>query len=259
MLEFFDWLVDNHFTFLGLGIYNHLPKKDKGDGVEIKMVEGLGVLRDSTLPVLGAHPMGGSALELLMRPQPILFSRSTGNSRVRRRIPMDVVVIKDFNDQGEVVGELRLVGLFSSAALKASTLAIPLLREKVRRVRESSGLYPQGYNGKMLLQCLEDYPRDDLFAHSEEEILETAMGVVGLHIQRRVALFARHDQFGRYVACQIYVPQERFSQSLRQKLENLVAENFGGKITHSSIFFRRGLFGQALLPRPSYLWRGRRI
>ena len=90
--------------------------------------------------------------------------------------------IKVFDEQGEVVGERRFLGLLASSAYYESVLRVPLLREKARRVMAEAGYAPGSHNAKDLLHVLETYPRDELFQTSVEflvdEEVESKGGIV---------------------------------------------------------------------------------
>ena len=61
---------------------------------------------------------------------------------------LDYVGVKTFDDNGEVSGERRFLGLFSSAAYTESITRMPLLREKAAEVLERVGFEPRSHAGK---------------------------------------------------------------------------------------------------------------
>ncbi len=64
---------------------------------------------------------------------------------------------------GNVTGELRIVGLYTSTAYTSAAAEVPLLRSKVQKVKDHFGFDPASHSGRMLDNTLESYPRDDLF------------------------------------------------------------------------------------------------
>ena len=52
---------------------------------------------------------------------------------------------------------------------------------------------PASHDGKALLNILETYPRDELFQIADDELFETAMGILRLQERQRVRLFVRRD------------------------------------------------------------------
>ena len=109
-----------------------------------------------------------------------------------------------------------------------------MLRHKVRKVVERSGFTPQAHDGKSLLNILESLPRDDLFQFSTEDLFYTAVGILHLQERQRVELFVRHDPFGRFVSCLIYVPRERYTTQLREHMQRIIEKGFGGRM---SVFY----------------------
>ncbi|MGS0759019.1 hypothetical protein ACVBEH_32180, partial [Roseateles sp. GG27B] len=77
------------------------------------------------------------------------------------------VGIKRYNVSGEVIGEHRFIGLFTSTAYSARISETPLLRGKVLAITSRAGLPPGGHLAKALHHILETYPRDDLFQISD--------------------------------------------------------------------------------------------
>ena len=93
---------------------------------------------------------------------------------MHRPVYLDYVGVKKFDETGEVVGERRFLGLFSSAAYTECVTRIPVLREKADAVIEGAGFAPMSHTGKALMDVLETYPRDELFQTPVEELLPIA-------------------------------------------------------------------------------------
>src|SRR6185437_5206216 len=93
---------------------------------------------------------------------PIMVSKANVRSRVHRRSYMDYLGIKIFDAKGAVSGEVRIVGLFTSASAATPNAEVPLIRRKLATVLEQSGTMPDGHAGKALLEALASYPRDEL-------------------------------------------------------------------------------------------------
>ena len=109
------------------------------------------------------------------------------------------------------------VGLFTSLAYSRSPRAIPLLRHKVRRTLARAGLAPDSHDGKALLHILDTFPRDELFQIAEDELFDTALGILNLQERQRIALFVRRDPLERFVSCLVYVPRDRYDTRLRER------------------------------------------
>ena len=64
----------------------------------------------------------------------LVLAKANSRATVHRPAYLDYVGVKTFDDNGEVIGERRFLGLFSSAAYTESLTRIPLLREKAEAV-----------------------------------------------------------------------------------------------------------------------------
>jgi len=60
----------------------------------------------------------------------LLISKTNRQSRVHRRARMDSIDLKRIDERGNVIGELRLIGLFTSLVYMEQAARTPLLRRK---------------------------------------------------------------------------------------------------------------------------------
>jgi len=108
---------------------------------------------------------------------------------------------------------------------------VPLLERKIQRVMERAGFPPMGHDAKALLHILETFPRDELFQMTEEELYQTALGVLQLHERQRLALFVRQDTAERFVSCLVYVPRDRYNTDLRKRMQRILEATFQGSLS----------------------------
>ena len=78
-------------------------------------------------------------------------------STVHRRVHMDYVGAKLYDDDGNLIGELRIVGLFASTAYTEPTSTIPFLRRKVASVLARAGYGSESHSGRALRNVLEAF------------------------------------------------------------------------------------------------------
>ncbi|MDN5892759.1 MAG: NAD-glutamate dehydrogenase [Nocardioides sp.] len=227
--ELLEWLADDHFTFLGYREYR-LEKDDAGDEL-LRPVPGtgFGILRAD--PDLSA-PFG--RLPELVRAKArerVLLVLAKANSRatVHRSAYLDYVGVKVFDEAGDVVGERRFLGLFSSAAYTESLTRIPVLREKAAEVMARVGFEPHSHAGKALMDTLENYPRDELFQTPVDELTEIAEAVMYTRERRQLRLFVRRDTYGRYLSCLVYLPRDRYNTNVRERIAGILERQLGGE------------------------------
>jgi glutamate dehydrogenase len=222
---FLRWLADDHFTFLGYREYEFVVDGD-GAGLEAVPGSGLGILRGD--PRSSFKRLGSEAVELATAPHILVLTKANSRSNVHRPAYLDYVGVKRFGKHGEVVGERRFLGLYTSAAYKSSVRDTPFLRNKVQRVLSRAGFPPASHDRKALLEILESYRRDSLFQMASDELFEIAMGILGLGERQRVRLFVRTDALDRFVECLVTIPRDRFNTENRERVGRILIESFGG-------------------------------
>lgn len=229
---FLRWIADNHFTLLGCRDYDYKRKGDK-EALVPTANSGLGLMRDPDFRILNvagmATDMSPMVRDFLKLPRLLIITKANVRSTVHRSIYMDYIGVKRFDMAGRVVGERRFVGLFTSAAYNRSPREIPLLRRKTALTLERAGFAPNSHDGKILLNIIETYPRDELFQVNEDDLYATAIGILHLQERPRVRLFVRQDKFERYVSALVFVPRERYDTALRKRLEAILAQAWKGR------------------------------
>ncbi len=228
---FLQWLADDHFTLLGYRQHDLVSEQGQ-DALRLVPGSGLGVLRESAEEKLSASfsalPEPARALAHAPSP-PLVVTKANTRATVHRAGYSDYVGVKRYNAQGQVIGEHRFIGLFTSSAYASRVAETPLLRGKVEAIISRAGLPPGGHRAKTLVHVLETYPRDDLFQISDDELYETALGILALGERQRLRLFVRKDPFDRYFSCLVFVPRETYSTDLRVKFQRILMANFDGQ------------------------------
>jgi glutamate dehydrogenase len=221
-----EWLDAHHFTFLGFREYD-LVKRDDEDRLRPVARSGLGILRESP-PAKGASgsTLTARARALAREPHPLVFTKANSRSTVHRPSYLDYVGVKRFAPDGEVVGERRFLGLYTTAAYRAAADEIPVVRRKVEAVVARASLPSASHAEKALLEILDTYPRDELFQIPEDELFELAMGILALGERQRVRLFIRRDTFERFVSCLVFLPRDRFNTRNRERIQDILAQAF---------------------------------
>jgi len=237
-IAFLNWIEDHHFTFLGVRDYELV---EKGKDVILQAVPhtGLGLLRQlskkSKSQILSE--MAPEAKELSLSSRILVMSKTNTRSVVHRDVYPDYIGIKRFNQQGKVIGERRIIGLYTSAAYNTNPKDIPFLRHKVAFIMKKSLLNPKSHAWKVLFNILETFPRNDLIQASEDELLEICMGIFYIQERRRIRMFARMDLYHRFVSCLVFVPRERFNTELRHAMEKVLKDSFDAEEITFTTFF----------------------
>ncbi len=167
----------------------------------------------------------------LMQREPLFVTKTNIRSRVHRRVYMDYVGLKLINGRGKLVGELRIIGLFTSTAYTRSARVIPFLRRKVASIMRRAGHDPEGHSGKALVNVLESYPRDELFQIDEDLLYTFAHSILALEERPRLRALVRADKFDRYVSVIVFVPRDRYDSDVRQRIGHYLGEVFEGHVS----------------------------
>ena len=227
--DFLEWISGNHFTLLGYTFYELNNEKN-----DFRLVpqesESLGLkTKQNWRPkayMLSDLPSGARNL-ILNTENLLVLTKLSAVSRVHRPAHIDYIGIKRVNKKGEIIGEDRFIGLYTSAAYNLNPMSIPVLRQKIQAVKKRSGLTELEHDLKVLRNILETYPRDELFQTSVDKLYETAIGILQIQERPIIRLFARRDPYGRFFSCLVYVPREIYTTRIRIRITEILKEAFG--------------------------------
>jgi glutamate dehydrogenase len=224
------WLEDGQFTFLGYREYG-LVTEDGEERLRRVAGSGLGILRETGTQAVsqGFAKLPPHVRALARAPRLLNLTKANARATVHRPAYMDYVGVKRFDASGRVVGERRFLGLYTTAAYKASPHDIPVVRRKVDAVLARAAFPPGAHDHKALVEILETYPRDELLQIPEDDLFEITMGILGLGERHRVRLFVRRDEYERFLSCLLFMPREHFNTQNRERAQEILAEAFNAE------------------------------
>mgnify|MGYP003143465440 FL=1 len=242
---FLDWVLDDHFIFLGYREYRledghrievnnagNIANQDDRSDLDLFSIgnSGLGLLRGGSEDQLSKSfdELPSNLKRLLTAPQVLVLSKSSRVSPVHRPVYMDFLGIHKFDDNGKLIGEHRFIGLFTAQAYQFSVQQIPLLREKSNKIMAMAKLPRDGHAYHKMMHIINTLPRDDLFQASIEDLYPTVLGISQLQDKKSLRLFCRIDHYQRFVSCLVYIPRDKFNTELRIKVQNVLKEAYGG-------------------------------
>ncbi len=234
---FLEWAREDHFTFLGYRCYD-LKKGKRLPALHSVGGTGLGILREDAAS--GHESRAFKALPDDVKQEArtgsvLTLTKTNRRATVHRPSYMDYIGVRRLNAKGEVIGEHRFLGLYTSAAYNRNPRSIPILRRKIDQVLKRAHLPPTSHAHKALVNVLETYPRDELFQISAEELHDIAIGVLHLQERQRVRLFVRRDPFRRFVSCLVFTPRDRYNTDVRQRMQHILEDTFHGDQSEFSI------------------------
>jgi glutamate dehydrogenase len=238
-IQFLQWLLADNFTFLGLRDYNF-----DGQALAPDFDSALGIMRARDLRVLKrgkqSFEFTPEIMAFLKEPRPLIIAKANIQARVHRRVYLDYIGVKRFDAAGNLLGEHRIIGLFTSTAYTRTAHSIPYLRRKIAGVEARAGFDPHSHSGKSLANVLEHYPRDELFQVDEDTLYRFALAILQLDERPRVRVLARHDRFDRFVSVLVFVPRERYDSAIRVKIGDYLSRAFIGRVSAYYPFFPEG-------------------
>ncbi|MGO4424635.1 NAD-glutamate dehydrogenase, partial [Streptomyces sp. MCAF7] len=151
--ELLRWLADDHFTFIGFREYEltQVPTESGGEEDVLSAVPGtgLGILRSDPhhrdtdesahagLPAASDGTAGrpvspsfnrlpADARAKAREHKLLVLTKANSRATVHRPSYLDYIGVKKFDAKGNVIGERRFLGLFSSAAYTESVRRVPV-------------------------------------------------------------------------------------------------------------------------------------
>ena len=225
--DFLRWMADQNFICLGHRLLRLEPS--------VSMEDGLGLLRDESLPVfdtlrdLSAIPP--AVLAQLQDGVALTVAKANMRARVHRPQHADVVATRVFGADGRVVAIRLHLGLFAAGAYNRNPRSIPWLSAKVERILATAGMAPDSHDGRALRNILDTWPRDELFQADEAAVLEGARRALDLSIRPRAALVLRRDPFERFVSAIAWLPRDTFDTKLREQVGGILARAFRARLS----------------------------
>ncbi|MCP3749328.1 NAD-glutamate dehydrogenase [Pseudomonas sp. SBB6] len=244
---FLEWLLGNHFTFLG---YEEFVVHGDAQGGQLQYDEqsflGLTRLLRAGLTAEDLR-IEDYAVNYLQEPLLLSFAKAAHPSRVHRPAYPDYVSIRQLDADGKVIKECRFMGLYTSSVYGESVRAIPYIRGKVAEVERRSHFDPKAHLGKELAQVLEVLPRDDLFQTPVDELFSTVMSIVQIQERNKIRVFLRKDPYGRFCYCLAYVPRDIYSTEVRQKIQHVLMERLKASDCEFWTFFSESVLARVQL------------
>lgn len=215
--EFLSWMLNDRFTFLGydeLIIEGETVKRDPKASLGIsKLYKKRKGEQDNLLSATEKENLSQEVL---------VFAKDAHFSKVHRPAYLDRVILNRFDEQGQLVGQRRFHGLYTSPVYSEPASSIPVIHEKAQAVLAKAGFERRSHNGKELLQIMNDLPRDELFLSTEEQLLNTTIGIFSIRDRRKVRLLMRTDRCQQFVNFLYYVPRDIYSTALRIQVQEIL-------------------------------------
>jgi glutamate dehydrogenase len=243
--DFLRWLRDGGFVFLGYRAYDMVEESGaRARSIVVEPGSGLGILRNEagstfSQPVkLRDLPEG---FRSLAEGGPILIiSKTNAESTVHRRARMDYIGVKKLGPDGDIIGEHRFLGLFTSRAYTEDAESIPILRQKLAEILERSGVKEGSHDYKETITIFNSMAKEELFLTSSEKIGEDVRTVLQAYHSSNVIVTLREDPISRGASVMVILPRDRFSGEVRKGIEEVLVRELDGEVLNYHLAMGEG-------------------
>lgn len=238
-IAFLKWLSEDNFTFLGCVSY-HISAASRARTPITNSEKGIfHVMGKELHRTIARHEIESESRGVMVE-----IGKINKMSPVHRSAYLDYIKVTVNMGNGADIEEHYFLGLFTSIVYYQSATLIPLIRKKIDAVLRRSGFNPTSHTGKELVTILQAFPRDELFQYSEEELYHTCMGILALLVRPRVRAFIRIDHTKQFTHCMIFVPRERFSTAIGEKIQQMVMKLCGGTMANQAVLLSDSLLAR---------------
>ena len=128
---------------------------------------------------------------------------------------MDTILVKRFNEAGEVTGLRLLLGLFTSASYFRPRTTSRCCATRCGAARSGPASPRTATTARRCNTSSIASRATSCSRSATTQLLETALGILHLQQRQRIALFVLRDPFDRFVTCLVYMPRDRYSTEIR--------------------------------------------
>jgi glutamate dehydrogenase len=234
-VDFLAWLLRGNFVLLGAREYEL-----KDGAYRVIPGSGLGILADEGRSAYGKavqlSSLPPAMQKLALEGELLIVDKANARAPVHRPERMDYVGVRRVTPEGEMGGESRLLGLFTSKAYNEPASQTPVLHRKLRRVLESEDLIEGSHDYKAAVALFDTFPKDELFAAPVEDLRRAVIALLAIEGTDRIRLLGRRSPDGRSAAFVLALPRDRYEASLVEQIRQLFARRFrAGSVEHQDV------------------------
>ncbi|MDB6097065.1 MAG: putative NAD-glutamate dehydrogenase, partial [Francisellaceae bacterium] len=226
-IDFLNWILNKHFVFMNFNKYL-ITTQFENNHYKLIEDEQLGVAHLANKVEYDFQLLSLDVQQLMHSNKVIILGKTDIKSTIHRAEYLDVIIVKKFNHNHELIAEHRYLGLFSANVYTNNPKIIPIIRLITRSILNNLAFSPKGCEYKILSNIIENLPRIDLFQITDTALLELCMGILNLQERPKIRLFAFKDNLGKFISCVVFVPRETYSSELGHKMQAVLLQGFLG-------------------------------
>ncbi|HJK86292.1 MAG TPA: NAD-glutamate dehydrogenase [Candidatus Megaira endosymbiont of Nemacystus decipiens] len=224
--DFISWLQNNNITFLGVIDFN--PKT-----LKITQQVGVGYLWKENVTEL-TNIINFSKNDHYSE-NDVMLGKINKISPIHRNVLIDYILIKQFDKNGKYIKATMILGLYGTAIYYQSIESIPILRQKMKFVLESSNFPVNGYNSKKIKNIIESLPRDILIQIDERDLYCMCVHMLSSMLSHKLKLFIQQDWSNSFINFIIFMPRERLSPDVHHNIIHYLSEKFASEVISDNI------------------------
>lgn len=163
-----------------------------------------------------------------------LIVKSNRIAHVHRRVPLDLFIIP-LIEGGKVVALSVHAGVWTSEALASPPHAVPRMRAQLSALMDKFGFSTRGHAGKGLVHALTSLPHDQLIGFTDADLERVTLTFMSLIDRPRPRLALVSAPLERHLYAFVWLPRDRLSTSMRNRIAGLLTEASGAKVLDWSL------------------------
>jgi glutamate dehydrogenase len=223
------WFLERHFTLLGHRV-EHRDGPAEG---------GLGILRAGGDPLWSQVARDAAFAWFEQGGEAPLVVKADRLATVHRRAPLDLLIVP-VRAGGQLTGLSVTAGLWTSAALRASSDKVPVLRTRLAQIEAKYGFDPSSHAGKALHHALSDLPHDLLITFAPSVLEEVALTAMSLADRPRPKLALAAAPLMRQLFAFVWLPRDALTMRQREAIRLMLEQAAQAPVTNWALDLGEG-------------------
>lgn len=212
---FGDWLVSDHFVFMGAYGFDVQGRPTGRLGLgRYDAADRAGVETDPNEAFTGSAPL-------------VTIQQSRIDAPVHREARMQEIRIRLFDGDGQPDGGVVFQGLFTYAALTSPASEVPVLRMRLGRMVAAEDLVPKSHRMKVFLSLFDRLPLSYTFAASNTEIRSIINEGIDVDFGGVARVHAMVSPARNVAHVFAIVAADRYGEKLRAEVQETLRVAFG--------------------------------
>ncbi len=220
--DFLRWLSDGNFIFLGYQEWVVDPRS-KNAALEAIEESRLGIFRSTNNDYVDdLKETELDAKYLLSQESLVHVTKSLIESPVHRRARMDVITLKIPSTDGTISKIACFMGLVTSKAISQNALSVPLIRRKLNTILNRESLAPNSHDYKEIVSIVDSLSKSELFFFDVDTLHREVSMIMSIQRRSEIRASFHVGPLKRFMTLLVAMPRERFSSTVRTKIQNYV-------------------------------------